>query len=126
MMKKTIVIACLASFTLGVNANTISSSTRISVLHGKVRTETFKVYGNCGMCESTIEGSLKNVKGIKSVDWNKETKMITVNFDSEKISLLKIKKKITSVGYDTEEFRATQKAYNSLPGCCQYERPKSK
>ena len=77
------------------------------------------------MCKKTIEGSLKNVKGIEKADWNKETKMMEVTFDSEVISLKEIKQKIANVGYDTDEVRATDDTYNGLPGCCQYERPES-
>mgnify|MGYP000229943975 CR=1 FL=1 len=68
----------------------------MEVVHGNHKTETFKVYGNCGMCEKTIEASLKNVKGIEKADWNKETKMMEVTFDSEVISLKEIKQKIVS------------------------------
>ena len=90
------------------------------------KTETFKVYGNCGMCEKTIEGSLKSIKGIEKADWNKETKMMEATFDPAVISLKEIKQKIATVGYDTDEVRATNKAYNGLARCCQYERPESK
>lgn len=90
------------------------------------KTDTFKVYGNCGMCEKTIEGALKGVKGIDKADWNKETKMMEVVYHTHDISLDDIKKKIAEVGYDTEEHRASEKVYNNLPGCCQYERPEAK
>lgn len=87
------------------------------------KTETFKVYGNCGMCEQTIEGSLSKVKGVKKADWNKETKEMKVTYNDKKISLDEIKQKIAAVGYDTDKFRASDAAYNGLHGCCQYERP---
>ncbi len=86
-------------------------------------TETFKVYGNCGMCEKTIEGALKNVEGIEKNDWNKDTKMMEVTFDSKTITLKDIKQKIADVGYDTEEIRSTDQVYNNLHECCQYKRP---
>ncbi len=89
----------------------------------QTKSAAFKVYGNCGMCKMAIEGSLKNVKGIEKADWNKETKMIEVTYNPKVISLKEIKKKIASVGYDTDEFKASDKSYNALPGCCQYERP---
>jgi len=112
---------------IGVNYSvTAASSSSMEIIHGDHKTETFKVYGNCGMCKKTIEGSLKNVKGIEKADWNKETKMMEVTFDPEVISLKEIKQKIADVGYDTDEVRATNKAYNGLAGCCQYERPESK
>lgn len=96
-----------------------------TVLVSDTTSENFKVYGNCGMCKRTIEGSLKDVKGIYSANWNKETKMIAIQYDKASISLTEIKKKIAAVGYDTEEHRASEESYKSLPGCCQYERPKN-
>ncbi len=103
-------------------ANTESSLTAIEIVSDST-TESFKVYGNCGMCKRTIEGSLKDEKGIYSANWDKDTKMMVVQFDESLISLEKIKTKISSVGYDTQEKRATEERYKSLPGCCQYERP---
>jgi copper chaperone CopZ len=87
----------------------------------KSQTETFKVWGNCGMCKKTIEKSLKT-KGISKAEWNMETKMMTVVFNPKKISLSQIHKNIASVGYDTEQETASDAVYNKLHGCCKYER----
>jgi len=89
-------------------------------------TETFKVYGNCGMCKRRIEGALKGVKGVEKADWDKETKMIQVTYDPEIISLKEINQKIADSGHDTDEVKAKDKTYNNLPGCCQYNRPENK
>lgn len=89
----------------------------------KVETETFKVYGNCGMCKKTIEGSLKEVSGVSTAIWDKESKEMKVSYDSKIISLDDIKQKIADVGYDTDTHRAKADVYNGLPGCCQYDRP---
>jgi copper chaperone CopZ len=75
------------------------------------------------MCKRTIEGSLNDQEGVNSSIWDKETKIIEINYDPSIISLDEIKMKITAVGYDTEDKRATEGAYKGLPGCCQYERP---
>ena len=85
------------------------------------KTETVKIYGNCGMCETTIEkaGKLKNVS---KVDWNKDTKMATITYDTKKTNKDAILKKIALSGYDSDIFLAPDAAYNKLPGCCQYER----
>lgn len=83
--------------------------------------ETFKVWGNCGMCKKTIEKSLK-IKGVSSAVWDKNTKMIAVTFQPDKITLADIHKKIASVGYDTELETADDHVYSKLHGCCQYER----
>jgi periplasmic mercuric ion binding protein len=86
------------------------------------KTLEFKVSGNCGMCKKTIESSLKGKPGITSAEWNKDSKMMKVNYDPEKISEDQIHQKIADVGYDTEKKKASDKAYEALPGCCQYER----
>jgi len=105
---------------------TNTTAGKIVLVNDSTTTETFKVYGNCGMCKKTIEGSLKKVKGVTSANWNKETKMMEVTFNPKQITLDDIKKKIAYVGYDTDQYRATNKSYNGLPGCCQYERPEKK
>jgi mercuric ion binding protein len=82
---------------------------------------SFKVWGNCEMCKETIEGSLKT-EGITKADWNVDTKILTVEFDSAKISLDQIQKNVASVGYDTEKYKGDDKAYSELADCCQYDR----
>ncbi len=89
----------------------------------ELKKEIFTVYGNCGMCEKTIEGSLKDVEGVTVADWDKETDQMMVSFNTEVISLDAIKRKIADVGYDSDTHRAKDEVYESLPGCCQYERP---
>lgn len=89
----------------------------------KVTTEVFTVYGNCGMCERTIEGSLTGVKGIKKADWDKDTDQMTVSFNPTVITIDQIKQRIADVGYDSDTHRAKDEVYDDLPGCCQYTRP---
>jgi len=86
------------------------------------KTEEFKVYGNCGMCETRIENAAKSVNGVTTADWDKETKMIEVSFDASKTDVHKVHKAIAKVGHDTDMHKADDKVYNALPGCCQYER----
>ena len=87
------------------------------------KTETFHVYGNCGMCEKTIEASLVDVDGISKADWDKNSKQIEVEFDTSKIKLIDIKNYIAKVGYDMKDLRAEESTYSKLLGCCQYDRP---
>ena len=88
------------------------------------KTDTIKVYGNCGMCKEKIEASLKKKDGILSKNWNKETKMLVVTYDPKKISIKQIGAKIAAVGYDNEYATAPDATYNTLHQCCKYERPK--
>jgi hypothetical protein len=87
------------------------------------KTETVKVYGNCGMCESIIEKAA-NKKKISKADWNKDTKMAAITYDSKKTTLDAVLKNIALAGYDNQSFLAPDAAYNKLPGCCKYEREK--
>lgn len=84
-------------------------------------TETVKIYGNCGMCEKTIENAGTSKK-IASVDWDKNTKMARLTFDAKKTSKDEILKKIALAGYDSDSFLAPDDVYNNLHGCCQYDR----
>jgi copper chaperone CopZ len=85
------------------------------------KTETVKIYGNCGMCENTIEKA-GNMKNQANVDWNKETKIATISYDSIKTSKSEILKRIALAGYDSDIFLAPNDTYSNLAGCCQYER----
>ena len=85
------------------------------------KTETVKVYGNCSMCEKTIE-SAGNIKKVAAVDWNKDTKMASLTYDGTKTTQDEILKRIALAGYDSDKFLAPADVYNKLEKCCQYER----
>jgi len=89
------------------------------------KTESVKVYGNCGSCKKTIEKAA-NAKGIAKADWNIETGMLTLTYDSTKTSRGDILKRVADAGYDNEKFTATNEAYSKLNACCQYDRPQKK
>jgi copper chaperone CopZ len=106
---KFLVVAALSLFAFSVNAQT--------------KTDTVKVYGECGMCKNRIQKTLK-IDGIINADWGTETKLLVVTYDISKISNDDIQKKIAAVGHDTEKFTAIDSVYQKLPGCCHYERKK--
>ena len=85
------------------------------------KTETVNVYGNCGMCKTTIEKA-GNKKGQAKVIWNKDTKLATLTYDATKTNKADILKRIAFVGYDNDSFLAPDAVYNNLHGCCQYDR----
>ena len=93
-----------------------------SVLGQELKTEKFKVFGNCGMCESRIEKAALDINGVSKADWDKETKMVEVSFDDSKVKVDDIHKAIAKVGHDTEKEKASVKVYDALAGCCKYER----
>ena len=92
-----------------------------TLLAQKTKTETFKVSGECGMCEKKIEKAAKTA-GASYAEWNKETKIITVKYNSTTSNLAKIQKSIADAGYDNAGAKATDDAYHKLDECCQYDR----
>lgn len=86
------------------------------------KTEKFKVSGNCESCETRIEKAANSVDGVKSADWDKETKMIEVSFNPAKTDLHKIHMAIANAGHDTKMHKASKEVYEELPGCCKYDR----
>jgi periplasmic mercuric ion binding protein len=87
-----------------------------------LKSETFKVYGNCDMCKSRIEKAAKATDGVASAEWLVKTKMLTVTFDPAKTNTDAISKKVAAAGHDTDKFKASDDVYTKLPGCCHYER----
>ncbi len=85
------------------------------------KTETIKVWGNCGMCKTTIEKAAKK-GGAKTADWNEDSKELKVTYAVNKTSSAKIQEVIAKSGYDTQDFTAVKSAYDNLHGCCKYER----
>ncbi|SFF45508.1 DUF3347 domain-containing protein [Flavobacterium xueshanense] len=83
--------------------------------------ETVKIFGNCAMCETTMEkaGSLKK---IANIDWNIDTKVATLTYDTKKTNQDEILKRIALAGYDSEKFLAPDAVYSKLAECCQYDR----
>ena len=85
------------------------------------KTETFKVWGNCEKCKATIESSV-NVDGVTEKDWSVESTLMTVKFDTTKISLDGIQQLVAKAGYDNDGYYGDDYAYGKLESCCQYER----
>jgi hypothetical protein len=90
---------------------------------GGPKTESFKVWGKCGMCKDRIEKTAK-AEGATSAAWDAKTDMLTVSFDPSKTNKDALSKKLASVGHDTEKYKADDKVYSALPACCHYDRVK--
>lgn len=87
------------------------------------KSESFKVWGKCGMCKTRIESTVKD-SGATSASWDQKTMMLTVSYDPSKTNRDAITKKLASVGHDTEKYKAPDEVYEKLPACCHYERVK--
>ncbi|MFN8254199.1 MAG: heavy-metal-associated domain-containing protein [Bacteroidales bacterium] len=91
-----------------------------------VKTDKFKVSGNCEMCKSRIEKAAMLISGVSKANWNKDTKILEVAYDETKTSADKIQMVIAKSGHDTEIQKAKVEDYNKLPGCCKYNRSDEK
>ncbi|MHC5353849.1 efflux RND transporter periplasmic adaptor subunit [Myroides sp. LJL115] len=91
---------------------------------------TLVVEGNCGMCKKRIEAAAMSVAGVNQATWNVDNKTLSLDIDKAKASLEKVSLSIAKAGHDTALNKAQDKTYDSLPGCCQYQRiqdtPKAK
>ena len=85
---------------------------------------TFGVDGLCGMCENRIEAAFDQ-KGIVVADYDLDTKKIHVVYKAKKWNEESLHKLATSVGHDTDKFKAPEEAYANMHGCCKYRDPKS-
>lgn len=119
---KTIKFLAISVIALFIS-NNISAQTHDHSQHLTTKTESFKVAGNCGMCKARIEKAAK-VEGVTKSEWDSETQLLTVTYNLEKIKIDEIQKKVAAVGYDTDKYKADDKTYAKLPGCCKYERLK--
>jgi Cu(I)/Ag(I) efflux system membrane fusion protein len=91
-------------------------------LETEIEHANFSVSGNCSMCKATIEEAAVKVPGVKTAEWNMETKQVHVTYNHEKTSLGKIHEAIAGAGYDTEKKKAPNEVYENLPECCKYTR----
>lgn len=111
-MKKTIFIL-LAGLTFGASVEAKTVKTK------------FKVSGKCEMCEDRIEDAAERVKGVTDAEWNAKTQTLTLVYNDAKTTVAKVQKAIAAAGHDAGAVKASDAAYNKLPGCCQYRTGKA-
>ncbi|WP_157558060.1 heavy-metal-associated domain-containing protein [Niabella aurantiaca] len=92
--------------------------------NAQTKNEKIPVSGNCGMCKKNIEKAAKTA-GAKEAVWDIPTKMLAVTYNAKKTNSHKIQQAVAGAGYDTREIRGSDKAYEKLHACCQYERTKA-
>lgn len=73
----------------------------------------------CGMCEERIETNIAYEKGVKKVELNNDTKVVTIGFDPRKTNADSLRTAISKIGYDADDVPADPVAYLKLPVCCQ-------
>lgn len=109
MLTASLILATLAFFAFPTQAQSKSKNQTIS----------FQVSGDCGHCKERIEDAAY-IKGVKRAIWDKETKTLTVTFNSKKTSKDKIVNSIVNAGHDADGVKASDFTYEKLPACCHY------
>ena len=82
--------------------------------------DTFEVSGNCEMCKKRIESATLSLKGVKYVSWSPQSKNFSIIYNSTKVSIDDVKKKIADAGHDNSSYTATDETYENLHFCCKY------
>lgn len=77
----------------------------------------------CGMCKERIESNMAFEKGVKSVELDDETKIVTITYKTAKTNPEKLRKAISDLGYDADDVEANSDAYAKLPACCKKDVP---
>lgn len=108
---KMAIIACVLVFTRGNIA-----------AQNSIVTDTFHVNGNCSMCQTTIEKACTSMKAVRKASWDKDTKILTVTYDTRKATADNILKRVARFGYDNSRYRAKDATYAKLHTCCLYPR----
>lgn len=107
------IIMLLAGFTLQAQEKTPAKK------DSKYETVEIQTSAVCGMCKERLEHDLAFEKGVRNVELDEETKILTIEFKKGKNTKENLKKAITKVGYDADDMLADQKAHDALPKCCQ-------
>jgi cation transport ATPase len=113
----------LATFIAFVTIQTANAQSGKENIHNTTKTQTIKVYGECGMCKKRIEKAASSVDGVQSAVWDENTKNLTLKYSQfKKEAVDGVQKKIAAVGHDTEKYNADDAVYQKLPDCCHYDR----
>lgn len=107
-MKKIVITLCLSLFIAGSLVAQEKKTDKAEILTSAI----------CEMCKETIEYELTFTKGIKFVELDVDSKIVTVEFNPKKISIEDIRNSISGVGYNADSVKRDPKAYANLPFCC--------
>jgi cation transport ATPase len=72
----------------------------------------------CEQCKDRLEKNMAFEKGVKYVDLDLETKILTLHYKHDKTDPEKLRKAVSKIGYDADDVLADPEAYEKLPECC--------
>lgn len=108
----------IAFLWFGILLVTFAVSLQAQPSNDTLRIETSAI---CGMCKTRLESELGFLRGLKSATLNLDSKVLTVVYNTKKLSPDAIRSKISSLGYRADSVAADPKAFEALPACCQAE-----
>ena len=111
---KTIAITITLSLIFGVSAWAQKAPGKVANGH-QIEIKTSAV---CEMCKETLEQDLTFEKGVKSVNLDVDTKVLTIVYNNKKTDPTALRKRVTLVGYHADSLQRDPKAYQNLPFCC--------
>ena len=118
-----LLFAMLLAFATYQSANAQSDKTQRTI---GIKTQTIKVSGTCDMDKRRIETVAYAVEGVKSAVWDQYSQILILKYSVfKKEAADNVQKKIALAGNDTEQYKADDAAYQSLPECCHYQRKQS-
>jgi copper chaperone CopZ len=112
-MKHTVKIILILVISLGTYSMSKAQKSEPKVKEIKIQTSAI-----CGMCEERIESNMAFEKGVKSVELDDKTKIVTIEYRTAKTDPDKLREAISKLGYDADDVEADPKAYEKLPACC--------
>lgn len=115
---KTIKLTSVLLIFLSINFSVVSQEVK-TPNDKKTKKIEIQTSAQCKKCKDRIEKDMSFVKGVKSVDLDLETKVLTIEYRTDKTNPEKLKQAVSKIGYDADDLVADPKAYAKLPGCCQ-------
>lgn len=85
----------------------------------KTEVVTIQTSAVCESCKARIERALKSTEGVVDASLNLDSKKIKVKFNPDKITVEQVRTVIANTGYDADNVKHSETAFNNLPHCCQ-------
>lgn len=75
----------------------------------------------CETCGQNFKANIYKIKGVKMYELDADNNTITLYYNTKKTDLQTIKTAITKLGYDADDLKADDIAYQNLDQCCKKE-----
>lgn len=85
----------------------------------EIKVLEIKTSSQCEDCKKRIEKNMAYEKGVKFVELDVETKVLTLKYREDKTTPEQLRKTVSKIGYDADDVEADPVAYSKLPKCCQ-------